>query len=79
MYVYVYIYIYICIRISYLCADPEEPVPQAEAREDPVQPHEVLVGWHYLSNATRLIRHRSCYVLFVVSRSTIICQIIRHF
>ena len=33
-------------------------------------------GWHYLSNATCLIRPHSLYVCFVVSRTTISCYII---
>ena len=37
-----------------------------------------IVGWHYLSSATCLIRPHSCYVFFVVSRSTIMCYILRH-
>ena len=36
-------------------------------------------GWHYLSNATRLMRPRLFYACFVVSRTTTICYIIRHF
>ena len=38
------------------------------------------LGWHYLSNATCLIRPRMFYMcFFVVSRITIICHMIRHF
>ena len=37
------------------------------------------LGWHYLSNATCLIRPRSSSVCFVVSRITIVCKHIRHF
>ena len=37
-----------------------------------------IVGWHYLSNATSLIRPRLFYVCFIVSRITIICLIIYH-
>ena len=37
------------------------------------------VGWHYLSNATCLMRPRSFYARFVASRITIVCYIIRHF
>ena len=37
----------------------------------------VVLGQHYLSNATCLIRPPLCYVCFVVSRSTIHCCIIR--
>ena len=36
-------------------------------------------GWHYLSKATCLIRPCLCYALFVVSKSTIIRHILRHF
>ena len=36
-------------------------------------------GWHYLSTATCLMRPRLFYVLFVVSRITIICCVARHF
>ena len=35
-------------------------------------------GWHYLSNATRLMRPRSFYAMFIVSRTTIVRNIIRH-
>ena len=37
------------------------------------------VGWHYSSEATRMMRPRLFYASFVVSRITIICYIIRHF
>ena len=39
----------------------------------------VWLGWHYLSNATCLIRPRLVYACSVVSRITIHCQHIRHF
>ena len=39
----------------------------------------LTLGWHYLSNAPCLTRLHSCYVCFVVSRSTILRYIIRHF
>ena len=35
-------------------------------------------GWHYLSNATCVVRPRLSYAFFVVSRITIICYVIRH-
>ena len=35
-------------------------------------------GWHYLSDATCLIRPRLFYALFIVSRITTLCQIIRN-
>ena len=38
-----------------------------------------ITGWHYLSNATCLIRHHLLHVLFVASRIIIICYTIRHF
>ena len=37
------------------------------------------LGWHYLSNATCLIRPHLFHALSVVSRITIVCQTIRHF
>ena len=37
-----------------------------------------IIGWHYLSNATCLMRPRLFYVRFVVSRITILCYIVRH-
>ena len=38
------------------------------------------LGWHYLSDATCLMRPRVFhYVCFVVSRITIMCCIIHHF
>ena len=38
-----------------------------------------ILGWHYSSNATCLIRPRLFYVFFAVSRITVICNIIRKF
>ena len=38
-----------------------------------------VFGWHYLSNATCLIRPHALYVFVVVSRTTIICHLICHF
>ena len=35
-------------------------------------------GWHYLYNATSLIRPHLCYVFFVVSRIIILRHIIHH-
>ena len=32
------------------------------------------LGWHYVSNATCLIRPHLCYALFTVSMITITCQ-----
>ena len=37
------------------------------------------LGWHYLSNATCLMPPRSVYALFIVSRITIVCYLIRRF
>ena len=37
------------------------------------------IGWHYLSNATCLMRPHVFYVLLVASRSTIVCYILHHF
>ena len=39
---------------------------------------ELFSGWHYLSNATFLMRPHSFCALFVVSRITITCYIFRH-
>ena len=33
----------------------------------------LMIGWHYLSNATCLIRPRLFYALFIVSRIIMIC------
>ena len=61
-----------CRRPAAACrASPSAPqarLPQAR-----------LLGWHYFSNATCLIRPHSFYACFVVSRITIIHQLIRHF
>ena len=38
-----------------------------------------VLGWHYLTNATCLIRPRLFYGCFVVSRIAIIRYVIRHF
>ena len=38
-----------------------------------------LLGWHYLSNATCLMRPRLFYALCIVSKITIICQFARPF
>ena len=39
----------------------------------------IITGWHYLSNATCLVRPRLFYACFVVSRTTIIRYMILHF
>ena len=49
---------------------------RAEGRDPRLRAH---LGWHYLSNATCLIRPHWFYVYFVVSWTVIICYIIRHF
>ena len=38
-----------------------------------------MLGWHYLSNASCLIRPRLFYACFVVSRIAILCYIICHY
>ena len=57
------------VGVSTLCICPAWPKHQTCA----------MTGWHYLSNATCLIRPRLFYVLFVVSRIALICYIIRYF
>ena len=68
MYIYIYIYIDVC--------HTAQPSP---TKGVPVWILDSLLGWHYLSDATCLIRPRLFYVLFVVSRITITCRIIHHF
>ena len=42
--------------------------------QTPAQALSACIGWHYLSNATCLMRPRSFYALFVASRITVICK-----
>ena len=72
MYIYIYIILYIYI---YIAAGPEKFFTDFSALA--ISMEEVL-GWHYLSNATRLIRTHLFCALFIVSRITILCNIIRH-
>ena len=62
MYICVYIYIY--IYIVYPRRQRAHSLPS--------------FGWHYLSDATCLMRPRLFYVLFAVSRITVICCNIHH-
>ena len=52
--------------------DPDSGDPSEHARRARAQ-----IGWHYLSNATCLIRPRLFYALFAVSRIIIVCYMIR--
>ena len=52
-------------------AQPVEAYPPDAARQ--------LLGRHYLSNATRLMRPHLFHALFIASKITILCQTIRHF
>ena len=74
VYIHIYIYIYIYIErerethrppgITFLLLPEVRPARQLPAAQ---------LGWHYLSNATCLMRPHLLYVLFtVVSRITII-------
>ena len=67
MYMCVYIYIYTYIHVHNLYVHTKLCVCN------------ITFGWHYLSNATCLIRPRVFYACFVVSGSTTTCCIIRHF
>ena len=51
-------------------ASPRGPRPGSRGSRE-------LLRWHYLSNATRLMRPRLFYACFVVSRITTICYSIR--
>ena len=42
-----------------------------------MKPYDAILGWHYLSHATRLMRPSSLYVFRVASITIIICYIIR--
>ena len=60
--------------------DPRHPtaaLPTASLRPSLRPRHPI--GWHYLSNATCLIRPHLFYALFIVSRITIICQTKTHY
>ena len=94
MYTYIYIYVYIrpdnccfetCVRLrSSGCvpADDRDPsAPHSTSAKRIVSYHVVLrcIGRHCLSNATCLIRPHLFYALLIVSRITIVCNIIRRF
>ena len=51
---------------------------EAEQREPRRYASDASLEWHYLSNATCLIRPHVFYAVFVVSRIPIICNIFRH-
>ena len=67
---------FVCLGAA-LCSSPLDEQPDAG---DGALSHlaDALSGWHYLSNATSLIRPHSFYALFVVPRIITICYIIRH-
>ena len=58
------------------CRRLPPPAPTAPA---PLRTRLPPFGWHYLSKATRLMRPRLFHALLVVSRTTITCDVIRHF
>ena len=62
---------YTCTPAHRLACAPKRATMVVRAR--------LRTGWHYLSNATCLMRPRSSSVLFVVSRTTMTCYMIRHF
>ena len=69
MYIYIYIYIYTCIDGPLGLQQAPLPLPGVEARVGAAGAHgpEAAVeafGWHYLSNATSLIRPHLFYALF---------------
>ena len=81
IYIYTHIYIYICTPTyiyiyihthihTYIHKHiiSHHIIPHSESRLTLVE-----LGWHYLSNATCLIRPHVFYVFFVVSRIAIIC------
>ena len=70
MYICIYVYVCMCVCV-YVC--------MCVCVNVCIHVHELpLVGWHYLSNATRLMRPHLLYEVFLVSRITIICNILRH-
>ena len=80
MYIYIYMYVclYVCLCIYiyiYTCGCSGTMVNRRVDEEGEVE----AVGWHYLSNATRLMQPHLFYASFVVSRITITCYIIYHF
>ena len=76
------IYIYICIAIR----DHASSVPRLHGSLDGAAGSEASLdgfllpslGWHHLSNTTCVIRPLLFYVVFVASRSAMICCIFRH-
>ena len=60
-------------------AHPNAPASRTSNHPAPGAVALSSVGWHYLSNATCLIRPHLSYELFIVSRITVTCYIIRRF
>ena len=61
-----------CLAL-FLCPAARFP-PDVLLSKDNVLGHILIIGWHYLSNATCLIRPCHLFVVFfVVSRITITC------
>ena len=73
IYIYIHVYIYVCVYI-YIYRHSELPL-RRDADEESAH---VLFGQHYLTNATCLMRPHSSCACFVVSRISVICQIVCH-
>ena len=87
IYVYTCIYIYIYmyrererdhVNIIIIIIINHDMITSSCGAGPPPRSVGVVLGWHYLSNATCLIRPHLLYALFIVSRVIISCHIIRH-
>ena len=77
---YIYIYIYLFIYLFWRVGPAVQPWTSMNALLPRSMPLGMAsfagkIGWHYLSKATCLIRSRSLYPLFAVSRITISCRV----
>ena len=94
IYIYIHTYTYIyaagtgdCARWSETNKHTGESRPPWQADHNPClvmwastrhSQNGVVIGWHYLSNATCLMRPRLFRAFFVPSMSTIMCYILHH-
>ena len=88
IYIYIYVVIYICIyTYTHLSVSLSLSIYTYVYIYIYTHTHtywyksscEAHIGWHNLSNAACPMRPRLFYALFVVSRITIICYVIRRF
>ena len=78
IYIYIYIYIYTYIHTRIYTQRSSSSYFIGVAWRGRLVPCQIVslratFGWHYLSKTTCLIRPRSFYACFVVSRITAIC------